>query len=139
MAQPVQSINTDNPTLAEIQAAVARPAGIGFPQYVFNDGAGQPIDNNLVLRTLKGMFAQQGPIDPATNAPRVLPWEGCQSHQCVESALLAIGIPLPPYNQILHGVGQPTHTTADRSAMKTRIGGVKKSVFYTHIKFGISR
>lgn len=127
MAQPVL-INLDNPTVADIREAVARPAGQGYPSYVFMAPNMVPIDGNFVLTTLRDMFASQGPLDPVTNQARSIPWVGGQGHNYVESALCAIGVPVPPYDQVIHGQGPATHTNADRNAMKIRIGGVKKTL-----------
>lgn len=120
-----QIIDTANPSLAEINAAVLRTAQTtSSAQTTFRDATGADINNNTVLRTLKNMFCGTGPADE-NGVARSLPWNGCLGTASVVSALRAIGVP----EMVIIGQGQ-THgySNTNMKSMKSRIGGVKESL-----------
>lgn len=97
MAAPVayRVIDTSNPTQADIIDVLQRTAGaVSSASYFFVDAAGGNIDQTVVLRTLKDMFAGQGPADD-NGVPRTLQWRTCLESESVANALRAIGVVEP--------------------------------------------
>lgn len=137
---PAPAIDVQNPTPADIQAAIARvPVSKSSAGYWFYstpraaDGTSDPngvIDQQYILATLKNMFAQNGPLD-ANGQPQNLPWNGCLQQPNLILALRAIGAFEPPLDPIIN-IGQTNgYLNADIKGMKSRIVGVKNTLTKT--------
>lgn len=135
MAAPAPApINTADPTVADILAAILRTpnsvsSATGTKANHFYSGTTPDtiIDATAILRTIKNMFAQQGPVD-ANGVRMNLPWNGCLKQQNVILALRAIGAYEPPLHAVIN-VGQTTGYSGETLRnMKNRINGVKMTL-----------